>query len=97
MEIKGKPFMVLYLTDWQKNMVKDFLGLDVDYWRIPIEKGPPFTLYGVPTHVSVKTKKMYLTDWQMREIKAEIGDSCEFIELTKKVLEQLHVPPPTVG
>ncbi|MCZ7398088.1 MAG: hypothetical protein O8C62_00140 [Candidatus Methanoperedens sp.] len=83
MEIKGKKFIVLYLTDWQKRMTKDFLGTDCNYIQVPIDKGPPVLLYGVRFPTTPEVKRMYLTDWQIREMKDEAGISCDFIELKK--------------
>jgi hypothetical protein len=77
----GVKTLVLYLTDWQKRMVKDFLGHVCDTYEVSIED-PTVLRYGIPTHV--ETKRMYFTDWQMREMRDEAGVVCEFIELTKE-------------
>ena len=90
MLIDDKNVVVLYLEDWQKRMIKDFLGADCDYWEVPIEgqKGSeafiPINLYAVVTHKLTESKKMYLTDWQMRELRDEAGITCDFVELTKE-------------
>jgi hypothetical protein len=95
MEIKGKKYIVLYLTDWQKQMVKDFLGVDCNYYQIPIEKKPPIVpMYGVRVPTNPQYKKMYLTDWQMREMKDEAGISCDFIELEKDSINLKYGMPP---
>jgi hypothetical protein len=94
MEIKGKKYIVLYLTDWQKRMVKDFLGLDCNHYQIPIDESQPVPLYGVricpPNH---KCKKLYFTEWQIKEIKDELGSSCDFIELCKDGIHPLYGVP----
>ncbi len=95
MEIKGKKYLVLYLTDWQKRMVKDFLGVDCNTYQIPIEKKPPIVpMYAVRFPTNPECKKMYLTDWQIREMKDEAGISCDFIELCKDVMHYLYGVPP---
>ena len=76
----GVKTVVLYLEDWQKRMVKDFLGVDCNTYEVPLSD-PSVFKYGVPT--SEKLKRMYFTDWQIREMKDEAGVSCEFIELHK--------------
>ena len=85
-----KNVVVLYLEDWQKRMIKDFVGTDCDYWEIPIEKPEeskkftPVILYAVVIHQPTEYKKMYLTDWQMRELRDEAGITCDFVELKKE-------------
>ena len=81
MKLEGKDVVVLYLTDWQMRMVKDFLGDDCHRIHVPVEHVPN-TLYGV-FPPAPDTKKMYLTDWQMRELRDEAGMTCDFIELKK--------------
>ena len=85
MEVKGRKFVVLYLTDWQIRMVKDFLGIECHVWTVPIGDGPVMK-YGVFPPPSSFTKKMYLTDWQIREIRAETGECCDYIELELKMI-----------
>jgi hypothetical protein len=92
MEVKGKKFLVLYLTDWQTRMIKDFLGVDCHYWTVPID-GDPVVRYGVRFSRNPKVKKMYLTDWQKREIEDEAGESCDFIELEEGIIVKYGVPP----
>ena len=92
MEVKGRRFLLLYLTDWQIRMVKDFLGIECHRWTIPIGD-MPITLYGmIPPHSSI-TKKMYLTDWQIREIRAETGECCDYIELERKIVPLYGISP----
>ncbi len=79
MEEKGKKYLVIYLTDWQKRMVKDFLKKDCNFWKVPIEGSVP--KYAVNPEPETHVKKMYLTDWQSREIRAEAGVSCDYVEL----------------
>jgi hypothetical protein len=93
MEIEGKKVFVLYLTDWQRSMVKDFLGVDCHRWEVPID-GTPIVEYGVRAARNPRVKKMYLTDWQMREMKDEVGASCYFIELEKGLAKTLYGVPP---
>lgn len=78
----GVKTLVLYLEDWQKRMIKDFLGADCDTYEVPVED-PVVLKYGVPTHT--ESKRMYFTDWQIREMRDEAGVVCEFIELHKEV------------
>jgi hypothetical protein len=81
MEIMGKKILRLYLTDWQRRMVKDALGVDCHVWEVPIEG--TVIEYGIRTPQNPKVKKMYLTDWQKREMMDEAGIACNFIELEK--------------
>lgn len=94
---KGENVVILYLEDWQKRMINDFLGVCCDTWEVPIEKaqkvmyGAPSTRggmvlkYSAPTEPPMETKRMYLTGWQMRELKDEAGVTCNFVELTKEL------------
>lgn len=91
MEFKGVKFLVLYLTDWQVRMVKDFLGVECHYWRVPI-KSKPVAKYKVELAANPKLKKMYLTDWQKREIKDECGECCDYIELTEGIMTDYGGP-----
>ncbi len=94
MEVRGKKVLILYLTDWQRRMVKDFLGVDCYYWEVPIGcGGPPVVRYGVRFPMNPNAKRMYLTDWQKREIKDEAGESCDFIELEPGTINDYGVPP----
>jgi len=92
MEVKGRKFLVLYLTDWQTRMVKDFLGVDCHYWTVPIE-GSTNTRYGVGAPSRRNVKLMYLTDWQKREIEAEAGEKCDYIELEPNIITKYGIPP----
>lgn len=78
----GKRVVILFLENWQKRMIKDFLGVDCDSWEVPIEEGIKI-MYGSPTMEPVDYKKMYLTDWQMKELRDEAGIICDFVELRK--------------
>jgi|WetSurMetagenome_2_1015567.scaffolds.fasta_scaffold448031_2 hypothetical protein len=78
----GKRVVILFLENWQKRMIKDFLGADCDSWEVPIEEGIKI-MYGSPTVKTVDYKKMYLTDWQMKELRDEAGIICDFVELRK--------------
>lgn len=83
MELKGKEYLVLYLTDWQKRMIKDFLGVDCDRWEVKL--GPDAAVrYGVFPPSDPKVKRMYFADWQRREIRDEAGVDCDFIELDEE-------------
>jgi hypothetical protein len=86
----GVKTLVLYLEEWQKRMVKDFLGVDCDTYTVQVEK-PVTTKYGIPTHE--ESKRMYFTDWQMREMRDLMGHSCEFIELHKSNIKPLYAAP----
>ena len=87
---KGVKTLVLYLEDWQKRMMKDFLGHECDTYEVEIAT-PVQTKYGIPTHT--ESKRMYFTDWQIREMRDETGVVCEFIELTKDVNGLKYMPP----
>jgi len=89
---RSKKVLVLYLTDWQKRMVKDFLGVDCNYWTVRLGN-EPVVRYGVVIPKDPKVKKMYLTDWQKREIEEEAGESCNFIELKKGRIPKYGIPP----
>ena len=91
MELKGKKYLVLYLTDWQKRMIKDFLKIDCHTWMVPIDGGN--VKYGVGIRGNKKVKRMYLDDWQIREMKDEAGVSCEFIELDDDQIHMLYGVP----
>ena len=86
----GVKTVVLYLEDWQKRMVKDFLGIDCNTYEVALTV-PPIFKYGVPIHE--ESKRMYFTDWQIREMKDVAGVSCEFIELHKDVIHALYMAP----
>lgn len=92
MELQGKKFVVIYLTDWQKRMVKDFLQKECHAWKVPIDD--PVVKYGVRPTPEGRVKKMYLTDWQVREIRTEAGVCCDYIELEKEIAHTLYGIPP---
>jgi hypothetical protein len=94
MLVNGVKTAVLYLEDWQKKMIKDFLKIDCDTYTVSLGGGPNpvHTRYGILT--DEKLKRMYLTDWQIRELKEEIGDMCDYIELHKDIVSALYMPPP---
>lgn len=79
---KGVKTLVLYLEDWQKRMIKDFLGVECHTYEVEIGKPSPVMKYGLPpSHEGVK--RMYFTEWQIREMRDEAGVVCEFLELYK--------------
>jgi hypothetical protein len=86
---KGIKTLIIYLEDWQKRMIKDFLGVDCNTYEVeigtPAKAVPP---YGVPTDESLK--RMYFTGWQIREMRDEAGVVCEFIELHKSNINLMH-------
>ena len=86
----GVKTVVLYLENWQKRMVKDFLNVDCDSYEVPIPvpQAIPIHKYGVPT--SEKLKRMYFTDWQIREMRDETGVVCEYVELHKDVIVAMY-------
>jgi hypothetical protein len=79
--------LVSYLEDWQKRMVKDFLGVDCHTYEVPVED-PVVLKYGVPTHHD--SKRMYFTGWQIREMRDETGVVCDFVELHKDIIHILY-------
>lgn len=88
----GVKTVVLYLEDWQKRMVKDFLGVECNTYEVEIGKSSSVThKYGIPTHEG--SKRMYFTDWQIREMRDEVGVVCEFVELHKDNLHMLYMVP----
>jgi len=90
----GVKTLVLYLEDWQKRMVKDFLGKDCNTYDVEIgTPTSPTHKYGIRTDETLK--RMYFTDWQIREMRDETGVVCEFIELTKECGHYMRygVPP----
>ena len=77
----------IYLTNWQKRMIKDFLNADCDCWEVPINLSPGPD-YGIRLPKNPSVKKMYLTNTQITELKNEIGVACNFVELE---LNQVHI------
>ncbi len=86
---KGAKIAVLYLEDWQKRMIKDFLHVDCNTYEVGIGGSNPTTKYGLPP-AHEGTKRMYLTDWQIRELRDEAGVVCEFIELHESAIHTLY-------
>ncbi len=88
--VDGAKKIILYLEDWQKQMIKDFLGVECNTYELDVPTTPhPVLRYGIPTHD--KYKRMYLTGWQMREIKDEAGVDCDFIELHQDVIRAMYM------
>jgi hypothetical protein len=86
---KGVKKLVIYLEDWQRRMIKDFLGVDCHTYQVEFGKSTqPIIRYGIPTDESLK--RMYFTDWQMREMRDEAGVACEFIELHKNQIKLMY-------
>jgi len=91
MKVHDKLVIVLYLEDWQKRLIKDFLGKECDTWDVPIKEAHNLK-YGSPCPPS-EHKRMYLTDWQMRELRDLAGVTCDFIELEKGIVLKYFVSP----
>ncbi|MDQ1252520.1 MAG: hypothetical protein QG646_1641 [Euryarchaeota archaeon] len=91
MLVDGKNVVILYLENWQRRMIKDFLGVECDIWEFPVEEADNMK-YGSP-FPSSKFKRMYLTGWQMRELRDEAGITCDFVELTKEIIPKYRVSP----
>lgn len=87
---RGKT-VVLYLEDWQKRMLKDFLGVECNTYEVAIGKPDIICRYGIPNHV--ESKRMYLTDQQIHQIKDEAGMVCEFVELHQDNIHTLYMVP----
>lgn len=84
MEIKGRKFVSIYLTDWQMRMVKDFLGLDCHQWTVEVTGGPVMRYMGPgmkKEELDPQAKRMYLEGWQRQEVHDATGETCEFVEL----------------
>ncbi|MGA2068053.1 MAG: hypothetical protein ABSG86_23990 [Thermoguttaceae bacterium] len=101
MLFEGENQVVLYLEGWQMRMVKDFQGTACDRLVVPITggggmkyMGPPPAAAGRTAAAQSEVKKMYLTEWQKREIAAETGEPCEFIELQKGAITRYGAPTP---
>lgn len=91
MTTSGENIVVLYLEDWQKRMIKDFIGVECDRWDLPISTSPTMSAYACPNSFSPsKHKRMYLTNWQRKELRDEAGASCDFIELRRDI-EPNHI------
>jgi hypothetical protein len=86
---KGEKKLILYLEDWQRRMVKDFLGVDCHTYEVKIGgAAEPLPPYGVSTDDSLK--RMYFTNRQIREMRDEAGVACEFLELHKGQIHLLY-------
>jgi hypothetical protein len=101
MNFEGENQVVLYLEGWQMRMVKDFAGVACDRLIVPITTGPVMKYMGPVAAATGRTakaqtevKNMYLTGWQKREIAAETGEQCEFIELHKGSVHRYGAPAP---
>lgn len=82
MEIRGKKFVSIYLTDPQIRMVRDFLGLNCHQWLVEVTDTPVMRYMAPATPaLDPAAKRMYLEDWQRQEIKDMTGEDCQFIEL----------------
>ncbi|MBK8259402.1 MAG: hypothetical protein IPK82_42945 [Polyangiaceae bacterium] len=85
MEIQGKKYVSIYLTDPQMRMVRDFLGLNCHQWLVEVSTSP-IMRYMAPRlrkeQLDAGAKRMYLEDWQKAEIKDLTGEECDFVELT---------------
>jgi hypothetical protein len=90
--VNGVKKLVLYLEEWQKQMIKDFLHVECHTYEIEIPvPSPPHTKYGIWTND--RHKRMYFTEWQKREMRDETGVECEFIELRDDYIKPLYMPP----
>jgi hypothetical protein len=76
--------VTLYLTDWQKRMVKDYLGRDARFVVVPYQGGP-IALYQalVPPIGTLKHPVMYLTDAQIAQVRDtfKITNPCTHMEI----------------
>lgn len=78
-----KDIIYLYLTDWQRNMIHDFVGKDCVRMEIP-KKDRVVPLYGViVANTTPETQRMYLADFQVKQILDELGIPCDFVDLTQ--------------
>jgi hypothetical protein len=86
MNVNGKRYVTLYLTDWQMRMFKDFLGVECDHYTFAIDVGAPVLRYKIYSRdkstTDAASKRMYFTEWQRKEILDETGHECDFIELS---------------
>jgi hypothetical protein len=76
--------LTIYLTAWQKRMVKDYLGKDASFIAVPIDGGPIALYHALPVPPwKQKHAIMYLTDEQMAMVKDtfKITTPCSFIEI----------------
>jgi hypothetical protein len=75
--------LTIYLTEWQKRMVKDYLGKDARFIAMPIEGGPIALYMAMPGQPGFKHAIMYLTDEQMALVKDtfKISTPCSHVEI----------------
>ena len=76
--------LTINLTDWQKRMVKDYLGKDANFIAVPIEGGPIALYQALPTPPGMqKHPIMYLTDEQMTLVKNtfKVATPCHHMEI----------------
>jgi hypothetical protein len=76
--------LTINLTDWQKRMVKDYLGKDAKFISMPIEGGPIALYQALPTPPGMsKHAIMYLTDDQMAVVKdaLKVSTPCSHMEI----------------
>lgn len=76
--------VAIYLTSWQKRMVKDYLGRDANFISVPHDGGP-IALYQamVPPIGTLKHPVMYLTDEQVTMVKDtfKVSNPCTHMEI----------------
>lgn len=86
MEVNGRKYMILYLTDRQIKEVGDFLGARCPGWVIATGNGNgPIVSFVAQCYGPPKVKKMYLTEKQRRELMAESGEYRDYVELKKEL------------
>jgi hypothetical protein len=76
--------VTLTLTDWQKRLVKDYLGRDARFVSMPIEGGPIALYQALPTPPGMaKHAVMYLTTEQMVVVKDafKVTTPCNHMEI----------------
>jgi hypothetical protein len=83
----------MYLTGWQRRLVKDVLGVDCTHLHVPL-KDAPLLKYAVRRPAEENSPRMYLTEWQIRQMKDEVGVSCDFLELNATAPIVLYGPLP---
>ena len=76
--------LTIYLTEWQKRMVKDYLGVDAKFIAVPIEGGQILLYQALPAPpVVAKHAIMYFTDEQMAMVKDtfHVTAACNHMEI----------------
>ena len=76
--------LTIYLTEWQKRMVKDYFGKDAKFISMPIEGGPVALYQAMPVPPGTGTHPvMYLTDEQMAVVKTalKVTTPCSHLEI----------------